>query len=405
LLALSATCPKVFRDALILYAGLKPDYTLYNGGNFRPELSTIILVMAYDASSFEDICFVIPSGCRASQLKKTIIYCDDLELLTKMFWWLHNRAAALSLPYHTVDILHSGLSSRHQDICLEAFRSGATPILLGSSKISAGMNFPGVQQVIQYRCRGLTLPEFDQRRGRGGRREGEFSVTILLVEPSMLELTMENPKSEDPGMVELIHSEECIESIIQKHLENPNPYIRPPGYDCCNRCNGDLRPPREFQWVVDPTALPASPLTTSNNAKKATTQIQELIIERLMQWRLQHWKDNWMERWPNYGPKTLVSDSDLEDVAKHQHKIKNTEDLKRYTHIVHWNDLSLPLLTSLQGICRGLGVLAEPTEEQQEVQEPTEQPVVQSSRTLTVRNPSARELNTTRQAGEIIMEF
>lgn len=73
LLALSATCPKVFRDALILYAGLKPDYTLYNGGNFRPELSTIILVMAYDASSFEDISFVIPSGCRASQLKKTII--------------------------------------------------------------------------------------------------------------------------------------------------------------------------------------------------------------------------------------------------------------------------------------------------------------------------------------------
>ncbi|KAJ6556621.1 hypothetical protein DFH09DRAFT_1084702 [Mycena vulgaris] len=42
-IALPATCPGLYRDALIMYAGFKKDYTLINVGSHRPELSTIIL--------------------------------------------------------------------------------------------------------------------------------------------------------------------------------------------------------------------------------------------------------------------------------------------------------------------------------------------------------------------------
>ncbi|KAJ7256039.1 P-loop containing nucleoside triphosphate hydrolase protein, partial [Mycena rebaudengoi] len=164
LICLSATCPKLYWDSLIIHAGLKPDYTLVNLGNFRPELSIIILPMKHSVESFLDIAFILPLGCHASNLVKTIIYCDDLELLTKMFWWAFQRASSMDLPTHVIDIIHSGLSARHQEICLEDFRNGKTSILLGSSKISAGMNFSGVRRVIQYKCRDLTISDLDQRR-------------------------------------------------------------------------------------------------------------------------------------------------------------------------------------------------------------------------------------------------
>ncbi|KAF8172314.1 P-loop containing nucleoside triphosphate hydrolase protein, partial [Mycena galopus ATCC 62051] len=178
LVGLSATCPKSFRDALVVYAGMRSDYLLVNFGNFRPELSTIVLPLDEDINRFLNIASVMPLGQPESQLVKTLIYCDDLELLTKMYWWLHARAASMGYSEYVVDILHAGLSNRHETIALQSFRDGTTLILLGSSKISAGMNFPGVRRVVQYKCRDLTLLHFDQRRGRGARQPGETSVTI-----------------------------------------------------------------------------------------------------------------------------------------------------------------------------------------------------------------------------------
>ncbi|KAJ7726145.1 hypothetical protein DFH07DRAFT_698888, partial [Mycena maculata] len=72
---------------------------------------------------------------------------------------------------------------------------------------------------------------------------------------------------------------------------------------------------------------------------------------RLIQWRLHHWRSDWRDRWPSYGPKALIPDSDLEDLAKHTSKILSVEDMHQYTHIVHWSDLSTPLFDALQVIC------------------------------------------------------
>jgi superfamily II DNA helicase RecQ len=138
LICLSATCPEAFRASLIAYAGLNPDYTLINLGNFRPELSTMIIPMEHDIQSFLDIAFILPLGCKEADLVRTIVFCDDLDRLTEMFWWAFSRAAYMQLPTHVADIIHSGLSARHQEMALTDFRNGKTQILLGSSKISAG---------------------------------------------------------------------------------------------------------------------------------------------------------------------------------------------------------------------------------------------------------------------------
>ncbi|KAJ7726146.1 P-loop containing nucleoside triphosphate hydrolase protein [Mycena maculata] len=198
LIALSATCPEQYRNSLVMFAGLHPNYTLINLGNFRPELSTIILPMKHDISSFLDLAFILPFGCSESSLAKvkSIVYCDNLDLLMKM-------AASMGIPTHAIDIIHSALSARHQELGLDAFWDGPTSILLGSSKISAGMNFPGVRQVIQYKY-------VDQRRGRGARRKGESAVGIIFVEPRMWrggDFSIQNPGDQDPGIIELIQSE------------------------------------------------------------------------------------------------------------------------------------------------------------------------------------------------------
>ncbi|KAJ7340586.1 hypothetical protein DFH08DRAFT_925287 [Mycena albidolilacea] len=208
LICLSATYPKSFSNVLVPFAGLKPDYILYNKGNFREELSTIVLTMEHGITSFLDIAFILPLGCQEADLVKTLIYVDNIELLTKMFWWACQRAAPIGLRDYVIDIVHSGLSVRHQEI----FR-----------------------RVVQYKCY--------QHRGRGTRCPGEFA-------PSMLEdhISVENPKSQDPGIIELIKSDECVEAIIQRCLENES-WSRDPSFPCCNRCTPDLWPAREFRNI------------------------------------------------------------------------------------------------------------------------------------------------------------
>ncbi|KAJ7064234.1 P-loop containing nucleoside triphosphate hydrolase protein [Mycena amicta] len=226
-ICLSTTCPAQYRDALVTYAGLSPDYTLINLGNFCPELSTIIFPFQHDINTFLDLAFILPLGSRESDLAKmkTLVYSDDLDLLTDMFWWAFSRVGSMQIPTHTIDIIHAGLSARHQELCLQDFRDGPTSILFSSSKISAGMNFGGVGRVVQYKVRGLSVPDLDQR--------WESAVMVVLVEPSMqlgADILMQNPGDQDPGMVELIQSNLCAEVIIQRRLDNP-PHFRHDSHD------------------------------------------------------------------------------------------------------------------------------------------------------------------------------
>ncbi|KAJ7689903.1 hypothetical protein B0H17DRAFT_832241, partial [Mycena rosella] len=62
------------------------------------------------------------------------------------------------------------------------------------------------------------------------------------------------------------------------------------------------------------------------------------------------WRQYWKEMWPSYGPKTLIPDSDLEDLSKHISKIFCIEDMRRYTRIVHWSYISPSLFEALQRI-------------------------------------------------------
>ncbi|KAJ7484814.1 hypothetical protein B0H11DRAFT_2279523 [Mycena galericulata] len=220
-----------------------------------------------------------------------------------MFWWLLSRLAAANLPAHLVDIILAGLSEEHQRICLKDFRDGRTMFLLGSEKIGAGMNFRDVSRVIQFECKGLTLAKLRQRKGRGGRGENGRSVMYLMPEKAFMsegDLSVENPGNEDPDLIDLIQSFKCAEFIFDRWLENPP---RDPVPTC-----GPTEPGRSVQV-------------------RTTEEEKEEMYQMLIEWRLRHWRSDWRDEWPSYGPKSLIPDSDLDNLAKHAASIETVDDL------------------------------------------------------------------------------
>jgi hypothetical protein len=173
------------------------------------------------------------------------------------------------------------------------------------------------------------------------------AVGIFLVEPGMLKdggLSVESPGCEDPGMLDLVQSDDtCCDIILACHLENPL-YPHDPFRCCCNQCQPSLDPGREYQWVlVEPGAqsqsLPATCITDEQT---------KIIYQELVQWWTHLWKKEWRDMWPSYGPKTLISDSDLNTVAKHAKSIHTIDDIRCCTNIIHWIDLSTSFLDALQ---------------------------------------------------------
>jgi hypothetical protein len=89
---------------------------------------------------------------------------------------------------------------------------------------------------------------------------------------------------------------------------------------------------------------------TGNSTGQITSEQKDLVYRRLVLWRLKIWRKEWEEEWLSYGPDSLVSNADLENVAKHARGIRTLEQLYAITQILHWEELSTPLLDSLKGI-------------------------------------------------------
>ena len=114
MVAISATLPSLYRHSLVTFTGLRVNYKLINLGNFRPELSTVILYMEHEHNSFKDLAFLLRDDVQTQDIVKTIIYADDLNILTAMFWFFQSRLSELGLSTTLVDILHAGLTVEHE---------------------------------------------------------------------------------------------------------------------------------------------------------------------------------------------------------------------------------------------------------------------------------------------------
>lgn len=345
--AISATLPSPYRAALCTHIGLKSDYHLINLGNFRPELSIVVRALQYGISTFQDLAFTLPTGVRREDLRPTLVYCDDIDMLTDMLWWYHQRLIDFRLPLETVEILHAGLSESHQQLALRGFRNKTISILLATEKIGAGINLPHVENVVQYLARNnLSLAKLDQRRGRGARTKGMTAVCYFLVEPELIDGDdAELKTSIDMGILALVRTTGCYQEVLDKWLENP---ARPPPQAdsprvCCSHCHPHLITAQEYPFV-----MVNSNEEKSHALRELSKKEQELVLEELRELRHAAWRKEWRAQWPMFGPKTLISDDDLEAVAKAATSIHTIEDLRPLTKIVYWSVFAPWLLSAVQ---------------------------------------------------------
>lgn len=93
------------------------------------------------------------------------------------------------------------------------------------------------------------------------------------------------------------------------------------------------------------------------NAQAASEHIAkdktDSVLQYLIKWQEFEWHTNWII-WPMYGPVDLISNKDLQAIAKHAGSIHTTQDLYHYVHIVHWKELSVPLLDATQQAVRSI---------------------------------------------------
>jgi hypothetical protein len=104
----------------------------------------------------------------------------------------------------------------------------------------------------------------------------------------------------------------------------------------------------EHQWIA---------VSPGDNMReggiRTTAEEKSMIYEELVKWRLCHWREKWRLEWPCYGPKSLISDADLENVAKHAGTITSIDHLRPLTHIIHWSQLADPLFNA---VCAALAL-------------------------------------------------
>lgn len=363
LVAISATLPQQYRDALCTHAGLSSKYFLINQGNFRAELSLVVLPLRYE-TSFRDLAFTLPEGVRQSNILPTLVYYDDIDKLRLMLWWFHDRLESLGLRTNLAGIVHAGLSDTHQRVALEDFRMGRTLILLATEKIGAGVHLPRVERVIQYRARhNLSLAKLDQRRGRGARTRGMSATCYFFVEAELIEGKVEELRDTvDSGILALVRAEGCYQDVLDNWLENP---LRRPLTEaqtarlCCSHCQPHLASIQQFEFImVDPSAQVRTASSLLSQDKR------DAVRDELRQLRAQAWRDSWRVEWRSFGPRSLIADTDLDAVAKVATSISCLDDLRPLTRIPYWDVFAPWLLTAVQQTVSKLQLA--PLEEEEE---------------------------------------
>ena len=146
IVVISATLPSSYQVSLCTHIGLKPDYHLISLGNFCLKLSIIVRALCYEISTFQDLAFTLPTGARCADLHPTLVYCDNINMLTDMLWWYHQHLMDFGLPTDMVEILHAGLFQTHQQSVLQGFRNKSIFILLATEKIGASINLLHIER-------------------------------------------------------------------------------------------------------------------------------------------------------------------------------------------------------------------------------------------------------------------
>lgn len=324
---MSATLPPHYLAEASRVLGLRADTVIINLGNFRPELITVVQELKNGRRQLQDILLTPPElgpplviGSRP-EVVKSIIYVDDLCMITDMYWWIHQELLQRGFPAGSVDIYHSGLTDEHKDLVSEDFRNfdSVVKVLIASEALGCGSHNRGVRRVVQYQCGGLTLCQLRQRFGRGA-RDGGYSVGYLQYEKRLGrdgKVSPERPSTEDPWTLRMIQSDDCCEAIFDEYFDNPDRPDNVLREACCNRCNENLSR-QTLTWIEE------DPGETMEEAFVLPADKKDGMLRRLQDWRMRQWQSRWMGKWARFGPKDILPDKDVVKIVTYAPKARQS---------------------------------------------------------------------------------
>ena len=173
-----------------------------------------------------------PRAPRARTYVKVIIFCRTKALVDQLFDALQPRAARF----------HADLSDDEKQVQLGRFRKEVS-LLLATSGIGAGYDFPDVNLVIHFMPGAYEITNFMQESGRAGRSPGSPAWSYCLVQSYQLR---QNPKtpvlqaSEKVFFQHYLTDPICRRRVISRVFDSEALAICDPLWAQCDLCSDRL---------------------------------------------------------------------------------------------------------------------------------------------------------------------
>ena len=247
---LTATCPPSKVDKLRVNFGCE-DLQVIRRIEDRKELMYSVQYVDKDVNTLEDLNLIIENYLRRQIQRweakdRGIVYCLRREWAEQLCESINRTGERICAVYH------ARMESADRRKVLADWKEGRTRIVIATSALGAGMDYPWVRVVV-HQGFAQQLIDFVQESGRAG-RDGQPAEAITFFWPRIEEMTAWIKEEGRKEMLEWVKLDGCRKKFLSTYLHGE-------GDDCisqgvgilCDNCEGVLATGRMESADFGPT--------------------------------------------------------------------------------------------------------------------------------------------------------
>ncbi|KAI0693372.1 P-loop containing nucleoside triphosphate hydrolase protein [Cytidiella melzeri] len=198
---------------------------LLNLGNQRHNITQIVCRLPAAARSFDSLDFLLAPAFRGEPLERAIVYVKTRESAMRL--WLSLSSKVPKEYILRLGFCHAVREDRDKRRVVRLFMEGEIDIVVATDSMGMGMDIPRCPITVQFMVPD-SISDYTQHFGRGG-RNGDPSISVLLVEPSVYQMikkrkpTIKQSASESSqNAASLMIKQEEVDPVInlkRKHAE------------------------------------------------------------------------------------------------------------------------------------------------------------------------------------------
>ncbi|KAI0683410.1 P-loop containing nucleoside triphosphate hydrolase protein, partial [Cytidiella melzeri] len=156
-----------------------------NLGNQRHNITQLVCRLLGKGRNFEALDFLWEPATRGESLQRAVVYVKTRELA--MDGWLYGTSKVPREYHLRLGFCHSMREDRAKARVIRLFMEGAIDIVFATDSMGMGMDIPRCPVTVQFMVPD-SISDYTQHFGRAG-RDGTPAVSVLLVEPSVYQMT------------------------------------------------------------------------------------------------------------------------------------------------------------------------------------------------------------------------